>query len=345
MFAFERNMSMVSSTKKMKNSENLSYETDFITHLESIESVETEQIKDLAIELYDILRVSDIKGSILQYLIAQSASSYLARIDDLIKDGDEVSLQNRELLFLNEMERLRKRFFVPESSQMYNTAKQYFNTIKCGTNIVLFTNMTFEEIKQFCTTRKLTLIVIEDLSEGMECTIISFLDKEFIQTVPIREIDFDDINIKYDIFKQIIAPPKQEVVEEQQKVNNQAQAAKPAKKPSKKTPSKSPKGQSSSLTAELGSSFARDAMKLNNPEFQKFISDLDETFTPIASLLPENDNENVLILSSDPRVHETPFECINIFTRYQVILRDYSIASAMRRTTLSSQPPSYGMIN
>ena len=289
-----------------------------------------QQAGEIAIELFEILKSTDISGAIYQFLIAQSAAAYLSRREELYT----AAVDKREILFLKESERLMKTLFMPESSKMFETTKQYFSKVECITSPVLFNSITLEEIRNFCLSKKVTLCIIDDLSQGLECSVISFSEKDSY-TSTMLDIDLEDISLRFDIFKQIIAPPKAEIAEDQSK-SQLTMILKAGGKKSKKTPTKSPKSQMSSASSETASCFARDAMKLNHPEFQKFVAELDESFSCIKTILPENDFENVLILSSDHRVHEIPFECINAFNRYAVIYRDFSIASAIHKASKAS---------
>lgn len=304
-----------------------------------IQSCEYQKAGTLAVELFDILKETDSKGAIFQFLVAQGSAAYLARMIDLEANS---APDNRELIFVHEAERLRKRFFNPSTSAMYSTSMNYFSQIKSATNAVIF-NVTYDEIKNFCLQRKLTLIIIEDLGDGLEASTISFVEKEVI-TSRIITIDLDDVNMRYDIFKQIIATPKVDANDEAQKsvaAGNQQKGKKPVKKPN----IKSIKSTSTANNIEITSSFAREAMKTNNPEFVRFIGELENSLSPIKDILPEHDNENALILSSDARVHVIPFECLDVFARYQNLFRDFSIASTIHRQNLSSATPAFNYAN
>lgn len=301
-----------------------------------LQSFEYQKAGILSLELFDILKETDPKGSIYQFLISQGCASYLSRMIDLENNSQP---DNRELIFVHEANRLRRRFFNPNSSQMYTTSMNYFSQIKSATNLVIF-NVNYDEIKNFCLSKKISLIVFEDFGDGLDVSFINFNEKESMATKRIT-IDLDDVNMRYDIFKQIIATPKTDNADEAQKSVNATQQSK-GKKPVKKSNIKSIKSTTTSTSIEITSSFAREAMKTNNQEFVRFIQELENSISPVREILPiEHDNENILILSSDARVHVIPFECLDVFAKYQNIFRDLSIASAIHRQTLTSNAPSF----
>jgi hypothetical protein len=92
-------------------------------------------------------------------------------------------------------------------------------------------------------------------------------------------------------------------------------------------------------------SFAKQAMKLNHPEFQKFITDLNEAFEPLRGLLAERKSEAVLFLSSIKTAHVIPLECVDAFAEFTTIYRDFSIMAALNRKAPSSDEPTFGNAN
>lgn len=295
----------------------------------------------IALELYDLLKGNDTSGAIHQFLISQSASAVVVRERLLYNEGNQT---NREFIFVRELNRLRSRFNVPESSLMFANAKKYFSIVENGMHIVMINN-TWEEMKQFLIQQKLTVIVIENYRNQTEVTIISLVDKEHISSTPIH-IDIDEITMRYEIFKQIIAAPKESREHDAVPVKQVVNKSEKLKKSPIKKSLKLPKGISpEKLTETANVNFAREAMKSNNPEFNKFIEELDEEFSVLKEHFPENDREQAIVLSSDTKVHEIPFECLSTFAKYQVIYRDFSLSSSMNRKTLSTLAPTFGNVN
>ncbi|OHT08371.1 hypothetical protein TRFO_23215 [Tritrichomonas foetus] len=297
---------------------------------------------EIAQELFSILRQSDVTGAVYQFFIAQSVKAYLMRINMLQTDCEP---NNRERLFVNEAQRLRDTFLNPEISQMYVSSQQYFETIPNGTTIVRL-GKKMEDIRSWVSSNKNCLIiVIEESSQGSEKLLASVitLGQPDTYNCEFLTLDLDEVSMKFEIFKQIISTSKAEPINAASSQKNGAtpssrgKGSKPKRAPSKNlTPKPEEKG---------GESFAKEAMKLNHPEFQKFIEDLNIAFEPLKSIIPEDHSENVLILSSLANVHTIPFECITLFESFTTMYRDFSIMAVLNRNAPLTTPPSFGEDN
>ncbi|KAK8853878.1 Cfap46p [Tritrichomonas musculus] len=297
---------------------------------------------EIAQELFSILRSSDISGAIYQFLIAQSVKAYSMRISMLQTDYPPT---NRERLFVNENQRLRDAFMNPEISQMFVSSQKYFETIPNGTTLVRL-GRKMEEIRNWVTNNRNCMILIIDHvtneSEGLSTSIITLGTPDKFDNVPI-EIDFDEVAMKFDIFKQIISTTKTEPTNTEPTTpkgnsppNSRGKGAKSKRTASKVASAAAPK-------SELkDTNFAKEALKLNNPEFQKFIEDLCTAFEPLKSVLPDEHSDTILILSSHKNVHSIPFDCISAFDSFSTIYRDFSIMSALNRNSPCTEPPTFG---
>jgi hypothetical protein len=152
----------------------------------------------------------------------------------------------------------------------------------------------------------------------------------------------DEAAMKYEVFKQIIAPTKSASASNgghratsSPTARGKGKGRRPVAKP---PPVVIPQEVSSS-------SFAKEAIKQNHPEFQKFIADLDQAFEPLNALLAEKTSDTALFLSSIRNAHMIPLECVAVFTGFATFYRDFSIMAAMNRKALSSDPPSFGNVN
>jgi hypothetical protein len=201
---------------------------------------------------------------------------------------------------------------------------------------------TIDQIKAWTAANKtLTIVLLDDLPNyrpRLTAAIITFRDGDKMQTVPI-EIDVDEAAMKYEVFKQIIAPTKAAPAPDAA-TRAQASPTSKGKRPPKKPPAKAPVAPP---IEEHASSFAKDAAKLNNPEFQKFISDLDRAFEPLKPIFAERATDTALLLSSVRNVHVIPLEIVPAFASFTMLYRDFSIMAALNRKALSSEPPSYGV--
>lgn len=320
---------------------------------------------EVAQELFSILKESDITGSLFQYLIAQSVKAYRMRIDHLKTDFPPT---NRERLFVKEAQRLRVTFLNPQISQMFVSSQKFFDTIPNGTSLVRL-GKSLEEIRQWATENRNCLIVVidninDDKSDNSNLTNVAsiiFGSPDVFNASQIS-LNFEEVALKYQIFKQIITTSIDEVESMtpasaktvnspnsrgKQKATKKSSSKLPPPSSAAKTDDKSANAANSTnnlnATTVTVSSFAKEALKLNNPEFQKFIDDLNEAFKPVSEIIPENNcPESVLILSSNEKVHSIPFECITPFEKFQIIYRDFSIMSALNRKSPCTTTPSFG---
>lgn len=290
---------------------------------------------DVANELYGILRTSDLNGAIFQYLVAQSVNAYKMRVTSLNSDFPP---NYRETLYIKEIERVRSRFMNPEISQIYCTAQKYFETVPNGTTLVQLSK-TMTDIRSLVTNNKNCCLMIIDRIQGsgsIMAAVILLGETDSLQNVPL-DINFEEAAMKFEIFKQIIATAK---------AQPQNSEPNPARGSSSKGRSKSKKPQKSItpvMSVAESVSFAKEALKLNNPEFTKFIEDLNDAFQPLESIMPEKEKcpETCLILSSIQDVHPIPFDCLTVFNNFTTIYRDFSIMSAMNRKSLSCEAPTF----
>jgi hypothetical protein len=307
-----------------------------------IELEQYEMAGEVACELAQVLKTSDVTGAIFQYLIAQSAIAYQSRVKML---STEFEPNNREQLFLRESVRLRTTLINPEVSGMFAASQKYFAAIPNGIHIVRLGH-TMEQIKAFVTANKNFVIFImdnmPDFDRSLTATIITFGEADKMQSVPI-EINLDEMAMKYEVFKQIIAtakapPPVDLTPTRQNSPSGKARGKGGARKP--------PLRGSTSIAFEPQSlSFAKQAMKLNHPEFQKFISELNESFEPVKEILAERKSEALCFISSISAAHTIPLECVDAFSEYTTIYKDFSIMAVMNRKTLLTDQPSFGNAN
>jgi len=287
----------------------------------------------VCLELFSILKATDINGSIYHFLLSQSIKAYQMRLNMLIGGIP----YNRELIFYLEAERLRKNYMCPELSQMYNNSEKYFRIVKSGLSLLTI-DSKYDEMKSFLINKRCILIAFEYCDSDLVSTVVSFSDRESIGTTTV-EINLDDVSMKYEIFKQIIVPIKEDKIQIDMTMKPVLLSPGQKTKKQKKQISKNPSKIASSSGSETASNFAREALKLNHPEFQAFVEELEKSFAPIKKILPFSEFESVLIISSIPKIHEIPFECLEVFTRFQSIFRDFSISSSIHRSFLQSSVP------
>ena len=300
---------------------------------------------EIAQELYSILKPTDLPGALYQFMIAQSVRAYRTRIKLLLTESMPTS---RERLFVQESRRLRESFLNPEISSMYVACQKYFEVIPNGTSLVRL-GRTMEEIRQWVSANKNCLILIIDNIEdppislnGVEeedstinIAAITLGQPETLNTIQLS-INLDEAAMRYEIFQQIISTSKEDPAALQ---TTMVKAPSPPSRDKRGRPTPSKRASSKMTTASIPkiedktANFAREALKLNHPEFQKYIDDLNEKFQPITSILPQDDNcsDTLLILSSIKNVHAIPYEILNPFERFQTIYHDFSIMSAINR--------------
>jgi hypothetical protein len=307
--------------------------------------VELEQFDlagEIAGELYSILKESDPPGSIFQFLLCQAALAYHARMRLFATESDPT---NREFLFVREADRLRFRFMNPELSPMFTVSQKYFATIPNGTALVRLSR-TMDQIKAWVAANKfITIVIVDDFPDyrpHLTAAVVTFRDQERLQTVPI-DIDFDEAAMKYEVFRQIIAPAKPPPPAEAASRTATSPSGKGKKAPTKKAAAKAPAAPPPS--EDLSSTFAKEAVKLNNPEFVKYLADLDQAFEPLKEVLAERQSESVILLSSIRNAHAIPLEIVAAFAGFSTVYRDFSIMAALSRKTLSVDPPSYGNVH
>ena len=232
---------------------------------------------------------------------------------------------------------------------IWNSLAKFFEVIPNGTSLVRL-GRNLDEIRQWVSNNKNCLILIIDnineLTKSTTANVASILlgTPDSFNSVEIS-VNFDEIAMKYQIFKQIISITKEEI-ESTTPTSTQVVATptshgkqqKAAKRSSSKIVPNAPKPQ----LEEKQTSFAKEALKMNNPDFEKFIDDLNETFKPVTEIIPENCPEAILILSSQEKVHSIPFECITAFENFQIIYRDFSIMSALNRKSPCTNTPTFG---
>lgn len=313
------------------------------------EMKEYDLIGEIAQELYSILRSSDASGAIYQLLIAQSVKAYRKRISQLYT---QYPSSNRERLFIHEMQRLKDAFLNPQISPMYQSCEKYFEVIPNGTSLVRL-GRSFDEIRQWVTDNKNCLIILidnltDEETNTVTITSITFGSFDVFSNVDI-EINLAEAAMKYEIFKQIISTVKEEVpvspTTTDQKATAPANTATHAKPPkaTKRTGSKmAATTATTTKTEEKSTSFAKEALKLNNPEFQSYIDDLNKAFEPVSSILPETCPETVIILSTQDQVHTIPLECVTAFANFQTIYHDFSIMAALNRKVALTTAPTFG---
>jgi hypothetical protein len=305
--------------------------------LQLIELEQFEHAGEVASEVYAILNGSDVTGSIFQYFVAQAALAYKSRMQSFL---EECEPSNREWLFVRESERLRNRFMNPDISPMFTVAQKYFATIPNGTTLVRLSR-TMEQIKAWVAANKaLTVILLDDLPDfrpHLTAAVITFRDGDKIQAVPI-DLDLDEAAMKYEVFKQIIAPTKVTPPADAAS-RSQASPTTKSRRPVKRAPVKAP---IAAPVEDHASSFAKDAVKLNHPEFQKFLADLDGAFDPLKQIFADRPSDTGLFLSSLKNAHVIPLEIVSAFAPFTTLYHDFSIMSALNRKAPSSDPPSYG---
>ncbi|OHT01444.1 hypothetical protein TRFO_31773 [Tritrichomonas foetus] len=320
---------------------------------------------EIAQELFEILKTSDLPGALFQFLIAQSVRAYRMRIKLLLT---ECPPTNRERLFVQEAQRLREAFLNPQISQMFQASQKYFETIPNGTTLVRL-GRTMDEIRNWVSTNKNCLIlVIDNLSDSedsdTEVNVSSIqlgqppTTLDTFNTIKLQ-INIDEIAMRYEIFQQIISTANADASNSNNNGNtnngnasNTGTNTKPPLSPSSKSKGKQAAKRTQSKAAvsapkndEKNPNFAKEAMKLNHPEFVKFIHDLNEKFQPISSILPEGCPDSVLILSSLSNAHEIPYECLEPFSQFQTIFHDFSIMSALNRKSPNTTKPEFGESN
>jgi tetratricopeptide (TPR) repeat protein len=296
---------------------------------------------DVASELYGVLKESDPPGAIYQYLLSQAALAYKTKMQLFVMECDPT---NREWLFVREADRLRFRFMNPEISPMFTVAKKYFATIPNGTSLLRLSR-TMDQIKAWAAANKiLTIVILDDLPDyrpHLTAAVISFRDQEKLQSVAI-DIDLDESAMKYEIFRQIIAPTKAPPPAEAAARTLNSPSGKGKRPPAKKTPGKAPV--IVVPVEDPSASFAKDAVKLNHPEFTKYIADLDQAFEPLKDLLIDHSPDSALFISSIRSAHAIPLEIMVALAGFAPLYRDLSIMSAMNRKAPSVDPPSYGNV-
>jgi hypothetical protein len=293
----------------------------------------------VASEVYDVLKDSDISGAIYQCFIAQAALAYRARMEIFVAQAEP---SNREWLFVREAERLRFRFMNPEISPMFTVAQKYFSTIPNGTAFVRLSR-TMDQIKAWVMANKnLTVILLDDLPDfhpRLTAVVITFREQEKMQSVGI-EIDLDDAAMKYEVFRQIIAPTKPPPPADaaaRTASSPPGRGKKPAKKPPPKAPAAPPPPE------DPAANFAKEVVKLNHPEFTKFVADLDHAFEPLKAVIAERPpSDTAIFLSSIRNAHSLPLEIVSTFAGFTTLYRDFSIMSAVNRKAPSVDPPKYG---
>jgi hypothetical protein len=206
------------------------------------------------------------------------------------------------------------------------------------------------QIKAFvAANRSCTLITIEPSQRrgSLKVAVIVIGETDLIESVEI-DLNADEAAMKYDIFKQIITPAGAEAISPTETGRPfsttspnkpKASSAKPAKKVV------SPKGPVVPEKEEVVTSFAKEALKLNNSEFQNFVAELNTAFEPVQRIIPEKVSDCAILLSSIGSVHMIPLECVNAFSGFTIMYRDFSIMAAMSRKTLSTDHPSFGNVN
>jgi hypothetical protein len=300
-------------------------------------------VGEVASELAGVLKETDITGALFQYLCAQSSIAYQSRVKMLIT---EFETSNRERLFLSESERLRALLLNPEVSPMFTAAQKYFAAIPNGIHLIRLGH-TMDQIKAFITANKnCTICILDNLPDSertLTGAVIVLGDPDRLQTVSI-EIDLDDMAMKYEVFKQIIAPSKAATapVSDGPATRQASPGGKGKPKPAKKVPAK---GSVGLVQDDQSLSFAKEAVKLNHPEFQKFVADLNTAFDPLKPLLADRKSDAVLFLSSIKTAHVIPLEIVDAFGEFATIYRDFSIMAALNRKTLSTEAPTFGNAN
>jgi hypothetical protein len=296
-----------------------------------------EHAGEVASELYAILKDSDATGAIFQYLVSQSALAYKARMQVFLEEFDP---SNREWLFVREAERLWSRFLNPEISPMFTVAQKFFATIPNGTTLVRL-GKTMEQIKAWAAANKnLTIVLLDDLPDHrpqLTAAVVSFRGTDKLQTVPI-DIDLDEAAMRYEVFKQIIAPTKTPPAVESA-ARAMVSASGRGKRPLKKPPVKAPVVVA---PEDLTVSFAKEAAKLNHPEFHRFVADLDRAFEPLKPILADPGTDTAVFLSSIRNAHVIPLEVVAAFAGFTTLYHDFSIMSALNRKAPSTDPPTYG---
>ena len=205
---------------------------------------------------------------------------------------------------------------------------------------------TMDQIKQFIATNNNGLIIMLDNlrsdEESLTAAVISLGPEGDKLDSIVIDINVDEFAMKYEIFKQIIAtqPGAPRVVD--------TEAIKKAGTPARASRSRQrkPAGKVQAVVPEeKPSSFASEALKTNNPEFQKFIADLDDAFEPLKALLPEKVPETVFVISSRRATHVLPLDCVSAFSSFTTIYHDFSIMSLLNRKGLCVGEPDYGIVN
>jgi hypothetical protein len=115
------------------------------------------------------------------------------------------------------------------------------------------------------------------------------------------------------------------------------------KSPPKKSTAKDPPV--AHRVEDLSSTFAKEAVKLSNPEFSKYLADLDHAFEPLKEFLTERQSESVILFSSIRNAHIIPWEIVTPFSEFTTVFRDFSILSAVNRKISSVDPPTSGNIH
>lgn len=303
---------------------------------------------EIAQELFSILRSSDITGAVYQYLVAQSVTAYQMRINMLQTDTEPT---NRERLFVNENLRLRERFLNPQISQMFVSSQKYFEVIPNGTSLVRL-GRKMDEIRTWVNNNKSCLIIIiDDITSSSDingdvphitASVIQLGTPDKYDSIPL-DVDFDEISMKFEIFKQIISTAKTDATTTDPVAQKATQPPGSRGKGGKARRSTSKVQSTLVKTDTKDSSFAKEALKTNHPEFTKFIEDLSATFEPLHAIIPEEHSDVALLLSSIKSVHTIPFECLNVFQSFGTIYRDFSIMSAMNRAAPSTDVPSLNL--
>jgi hypothetical protein len=223
---------------------------------------------------------------------------------------------------------------------MFTAAQKYFATIPNGIHLVRL-KRTMEQIKSFVGGKIVVILdKLPSFRSSLTAAVIVLGDRDGLQMVPVT-IDLDEAAMKYEIFKQIIAPTKQALPEPGvARTESSPPGRGKGRRPSAKAPVALPQA-----TEEKATNFAKDALKLNHPEFQKYVADLNMAFQPLEPLLADATAAQVLFLSSIRTAHILPLEILTPFMKFNIIYRDFSIMSAMTRKALSTEAPSFGQLN
>jgi hypothetical protein len=294
----------------------------------------------VASELYSILKESDPPGAIFQYLLSQAALAYQTKMQLFASECDP---SNREWLFVREADRLRFRFMNPEISPMFTICQKFFSTIPNGTAFLRLSR-TMEQIRAWVVANKnLTIIILDDMPDNkphLTAAVVALKDGDKLQSVPI-DIDLDDAAMKYEVFRQIIAPTKAPPPAEVAARSANSPTGKGKKPPTKRSSAKA-QAVVVAPVEDSSATFAKEAVKLNHPEFTKFIAELDRSFEPLKTVLGERQSEVAIVLSSIRNAHAIPLEIVSAFSGFSNLYRDFSIMSAMSKKGPSADPPSYG---